>query len=75
MYDSQAPILQALRDRGAPPAALDSAVQDADASGRPLRDVLVVQALVTDAELAAGLSAWDGYRDPFLFPDREDELR
>jgi G3E family GTPase len=32
-------------------------------------------ALVTDAELAAGLSAWDGYRDPFLFTDREDELR
>jgi G3E family GTPase len=32
-------------------------------------------ALVTDAELAAGLSVWDGYRDPFLFPDREDELR
>ncbi|MFC0433769.1 ribosome hibernation factor-recruiting GTPase MRF [Kutzneria buriramensis] len=32
-------------------------------------------ALVTDAELAAGLSARDGYRDPFLFTDREDELR
>lgn len=32
-------------------------------------------ALVTDAEIAAGPSAWDGYRDPFLFTDREDELQ
>ena len=32
-------------------------------------------ALLTDAELAAGSGAWDGYRDPFLFPDLEDELR
>ena len=56
MYDSQAPLLDALRIRGMRADLLDAAVNTADESGRPLRDVLVAQGAATEVELAEALA-------------------
>jgi type IV pilus assembly protein PilB len=56
MYQTQAPILEALRMRGVSPTVLAAAVLASDESGRPLRDVLVDDGIVTEVELAEGLA-------------------
>src|SRR5438067_6928254 len=56
MYQTQAPILEALRVRGVSPTVLAAAVTASDDSGRPLRDVLVDDGIVTEIELAEALA-------------------
>jgi type IV pilus assembly protein PilB len=56
MYQTHAPVLEALRIRGVAPAVLEAAVHEAADSGRPLRDVLVDDRVVTDVELAEALA-------------------
>jgi type IV pilus assembly protein PilB len=56
MYQTHGPILEALRVRGVSPSVLSSAVDSADDSGRPLRDVLVDDGIVTEVELAEALA-------------------
>ena len=56
MYDSQAPLLDALRVRGMRPELLETAVKSAEESGRPLRDVLISQGAATEVELAEALA-------------------
>jgi type IV pilus assembly protein PilB len=55
MYQTQGPILEALRVRGVSPTVLSAAVAASDESGRPLRDVLVGDGIVTEVELAEAL--------------------
>jgi type IV pilus assembly protein PilB len=56
MYQTQAPILEALRVRGVSPTVLSAAVVAADESGRSLRDVLIDDRIVTEVELAEALA-------------------
>jgi type IV pilus assembly protein PilB len=56
MYQTHGPILEALRVRGVSPTVLSAAVTAADESGRPLRDVLVDDGIVTEVELAEALA-------------------
>ena len=56
MYQTHGPILEALRMRGVSPSVLASAVDDSDDSGRPLRDVLIGDGIVTEVELAEALA-------------------
>jgi type IV pilus assembly protein PilB len=56
MYQTQTPVLEALRIRGIAPTVLDEAVREAADSGRQLRDVLVDDRIVTDVELAEALA-------------------
>ncbi len=62
MYQTQGPVLDALRVRGLNAAVLDSAVRAADDSGRPLRDVLVDQGVVTEVELAEAVAEAHGLK-------------
>ena len=56
MFQTHAPVLEALRRRGADPVTLAAAVTSADETGRPLHDVLVDDGIVTELELAAALA-------------------
>jgi type IV pilus assembly protein PilB len=56
MYQTYGPILEALRARGVSPTVLSAAVTGAEESGRPLRDVLVDDGIVTEVELAEALA-------------------
>ena len=56
MYQTYGPILDALRTRGVSPTVLSAAVTAAEDSGRPLRDVLIDDGIVTEVELAEGLA-------------------
>ena len=56
MYQTQGPILEALRVRGVSPALLSNAIDTSDESGRPLSDVLVGDGVVTETELAEALA-------------------
>jgi type IV pilus assembly protein PilB len=56
VYGNHGPVLEALRERGLSGSVLDDAVQIADESGRPLRDVLVGQGAVTEVEVAEALA-------------------
>jgi type IV pilus assembly protein PilB len=56
MYQTYGPVLEALRVRGLSAAVLDDAVRSSDDTGRPLRDVLVDQGVVTEIELAEALA-------------------
>ena len=56
MYQTHGPVLEALRVRGLSPSQLDDAVRIADDTGKPLRDVLVDERVVTEIELAEALA-------------------
>jgi type IV pilus assembly protein PilB len=56
MYQTYGPVLEALHARGVSPAVLSSAVTASEDSGRPLRDVLVAEGVVTEVELAEALA-------------------
>jgi type IV pilus assembly protein PilB len=56
MYQTHGPVLEALRTRGVSPTVLSAAVDAASDSGRPLRDVLIDDGLVTEVELAEALA-------------------
>ncbi|HLL66655.1 MAG TPA: ATPase, T2SS/T4P/T4SS family [Micromonosporaceae bacterium] len=51
MYETFRPLLDALKQRGANPAAVDDAAAEAERSGRSLRDVLINDMVVTETEL------------------------
>jgi type IV pilus assembly protein PilB len=56
MYQTHGPILEALRVRGISPTVLSAAVDAAEGSSRPLRDVLVDDGIITEVELAEALA-------------------
>ena len=56
MYQTAGPVVESLRARGLSWEVLDRAVQQAEESGRPLRDVLIDQRVVTEIELAEALA-------------------
>jgi type IV pilus assembly protein PilB len=51
MNQTFAPLLEALRRRGADPQAIDKAAEEAERSGRSLRAVLINDRVVTETEL------------------------
>src|SRR6266511_2647094 len=51
MYQTFRPLLEALKQRGADPQAVDDAAQEAERSGRSMRDVLINDRVVTETEL------------------------
>ncbi|MFG1925882.1 GspE/PulE family protein [Cryptosporangium sp. NPDC048952] len=53
MYQTFRPLLESLKGRGADPAALDRAAEEAERSGRSLRGVLINDGVVTETELTA----------------------
>ncbi|MFI5953681.1 GspE/PulE family protein [Cryptosporangium sp. NPDC051539] len=53
MYQTFRPLLDALKGRGADPAALDRAAAEAERSGRSLRGILINDHVVTETELTA----------------------
>jgi type IV pilus assembly protein PilB len=56
MYQSNAPVLDALRAHGVSATLLYTAITSAEDSGRPLRDVLLDDGLVTEVEMAEALA-------------------
>jgi type IV pilus assembly protein PilB len=56
MYQTQGPVLEALRVRGVSPDVLAAAVDASTDSGRSLRDVLVDDGVVSEVELAEALA-------------------
>jgi type IV pilus assembly protein PilB len=56
MYQTQGPILEALRMRGVSPTLLSAAVTASDDSGRSLTDILLGDGVVTEIELAEALA-------------------
>ncbi|HKC29022.1 MAG TPA: ATPase, T2SS/T4P/T4SS family [Jatrophihabitans sp.] len=56
MYETEGPVLEALRIRGVSPIVLAAAMDASTESGRPLRDVLLDDGIVTDVELAEALA-------------------
>jgi type IV pilus assembly protein PilB len=56
MFHTYGAVLEALRMRGVSPSTLSAAVASAGESGRPLRDVLVDDGMVTDGEFAEALA-------------------
>src|SRR3954462_10837965 len=51
MYASYRPLLDALQERGADAHALQEAAEEAERSGRSVRDVLINDLIVTEMEL------------------------
>jgi type IV pilus assembly protein PilB len=51
MYQTFRPLLDALKSRGADPAAVEGAAQEAERTGRSIRDVLINDRIVTETEL------------------------
>ena len=51
MYQTFRPLLDALKQRGADPRAVEQAAQEAERTGRSLRDVLINDRIVTETEL------------------------
>src|SRR5688500_10206534 len=51
MNDTFRPLLDALRQRGVDPAAIEKAATEAEATGRSIRDVLINDRIVTELEL------------------------
>ena len=51
MYQTFRPLLDALKQRGADPQAVDDAAQEAERNGRSMRDVLINDRVVTETEL------------------------
>ena len=56
MYQTHAPVLEALRIRGVLPSQLEQALTTSSESGRPLHDVLIDDRIVTEIELAEALA-------------------
>jgi len=56
MYQTHAPVLEALRIRGVLPSQLEQALTTSSDSGRPLHDVLIDDRIVTEIELAEALA-------------------
>jgi type IV pilus assembly protein PilB len=56
MYQTHGPVLAALRERGFDPALLADAAEQAEQSGRPLREVLLDRRMLTEVELAEVLA-------------------
>ena len=61
MYQTHAPVLESLRLRGVSPRILSAAVDESEASGRALPEVLVGDGIVTEIELAEALAQAYGY--------------
>jgi type IV pilus assembly protein PilB len=65
MYQTFRPLLDALKKRGADPAAVDEAAAEAERNNRSLRDVLINDRVITEVELteasadAYGINAID----------------
>ena len=51
MYQTFSPLLGALKKRGADPRAVDAAAEEAERTGRSIRDVLINDRIVTETEL------------------------
>src|SRR6266511_2041022 len=51
MYQTFRPLLEALKQRGADPQAVDDAAEEAQRTGRSIRDVLINDRIVTETEL------------------------
>src|SRR5579875_3179416 len=56
MFSSDRPLLDALQSRGIDAHALQDAVDEAERSGRSLRDVLINDLIVTEIELTEALA-------------------
>jgi type IV pilus assembly protein PilB len=70
MYQTSEPVVGALMLRGMSRALLEEAAEKAESSGKPLRDVLVDDRLVTEIELAEALAEAYGLQsvDLTLYP-------
>jgi type IV pilus assembly protein PilB len=51
MYETFRPLLDALKQRGADPTAVDHAAEEAERTGRSIRNVLINDHLITETEL------------------------
>src|SRR2546430_5693388 len=51
MYQTFRPLIDALKSRGADPGAVEQAAQEAERTGRSIRDVLINDRIVTETEL------------------------
>jgi type IV pilus assembly protein PilB len=51
MYQTFRPLLEALKNRGADPRAVEEAAQEAERTGRSIRDVLINDHVLTETEL------------------------
>jgi type IV pilus assembly protein PilB len=61
MYETVNPLLDALKRRGADPAALDRAAAEAEATGRSIRAVLINDNIVTEDDLTAASAEANGF--------------
>jgi type IV pilus assembly protein PilB len=61
MYQTVHPLLEALKQRGADPAALERAAAEAEATGRSIRAVLINDNIVTEDELTAASAEANGF--------------
>jgi type IV pilus assembly protein PilB len=61
MYQTYSPLLDALKRRGADPAALDRAAREAEQTGRSLRAVLINDNVVTEDQLTEASAEANGF--------------
>ena len=61
MYETVHPLLDALKQRGADPVALERALGEAEATGRSIRAVLINDNIVTEDELTAASAEANGF--------------
>jgi type IV pilus assembly protein PilB len=61
MYQTVHPLLEALKQRGADPAALERAAAEAEATGRSIRAVLINDNIVTEDDLTAASAEANGF--------------
>ncbi|GIJ53353.1 GspE/PulE family protein [Virgisporangium aurantiacum] len=61
MYETVHPLLDALKQRGADPVALERAAGEAEATGRSIRAVLINDNIVTEDELTAASAEANGF--------------
>src|SRR3954453_23784557 len=57
MYQTFRPLLDALKQRGAYPKAVDRAAEEAERTGRSIRAVLINDQVVTEEQLAEAAAA------------------
>jgi type IV pilus assembly protein PilB len=62
VYQTSDPVVDALRVRGVSRGSLDQALAEADETGKPLRDVLVDDGIVTEIELAEAVAEAHGVK-------------
>jgi type IV pilus assembly protein PilB len=61
VYETVHPLLDALKQRGADPVALERAAGEAEATGRSIRAVLINDNIVTEDELTAASAEANGF--------------